>query len=74
MPLSPVSAWHSPFGRSQWLWWDGVPEERRWRCGAPARHAFGSAGFRVDSCRPISLDPELVEIMLPSGGRQVRGS
>ena len=33
----------SPVGR--------IPEVRRWRCGGvPARrHAFGSAGFRVDS-------------------------
>ena len=52
-----------------------IPEVRRWRCGAvPARrHAFESAGFRVDSRsgevlrddfgRPISLGPEMVEII-----------
>ena len=52
-----------------------VPEVRRWRCGAvlARRHAFESYGFRVDSrsgevlrdcfgC-PISLDPELAEII-----------
>ena len=48
-----------------------IPEVRRWRCAR--RHAFESAGFRVDSCsgevlcdgfdRPISLDPEMVEIL-----------
>ena len=55
-----------------------IPEVRRWRCGAvPARrHAFESAGFRVDSRsgevlrdgvgRPISLDPEMAR---PCGGR-----
>ena len=49
--------------------------EVRWSCGAvPARrHAFERAGFRVDSRsrevlhdffgRPISLDPELAEII-----------
>ena len=52
-----------------------IPEVRRWRCGAvPARrHAFQSAGFRVDSRsgevlrdgfgRPFSLDLEMVEIL-----------
>ena len=52
---------------------DRIPEVRGWRCGAvPARrHAFESAGFRVDprsgdvlrdgSRRPISLHPKLVE-------------
>ena len=52
-----------------------IPEVRRWRCGAvPARrHAFQSAGFRVDSLsgevlrdgfgRPFSLDLEMVEIL-----------
>ena len=52
-----------------------VPEVRRWICGAvlARRHAFESAGFRVDSCsgellrdcfgRPISLDPELAEVI-----------
>ena len=51
-----------------------VPEVRRWICGAvlARRHAFESAGFRVDSCsgevlrdcfgRPISLDPQVAEI------------
>ena len=55
-----------------------VLEVRRWRCGAvlARRHAFESDGFRVDFCsgdvlrdcfvRPISLDPELAEMMVPS--------
>ena len=50
-----------------------IAEVRRWRCGAvlARRHAFESAGSRVDSCsgevlrdcfgRPIPLDPELAE-------------
>ena len=53
---------------------DRIPEVRRWRCGAvpTRRHAFESAGFRVDSRsgevlrdgfgRPMSLDSEMVEI------------
>ena len=52
-----------------------VPEVRRWTCGTvlARRHAFESADFPVDSCsgkvlrdcfgRPISLDPEMAEII-----------
>ena len=76
MLLSLVSGWRSPFGSISDVAAVGrVPELRRWSCGlVPARrHAFESAGFRVDTCsgevlrdwfrRPSSLNPGLAEII-----------